>query len=255
MARLIDIIEYINSKFTTKDLDSYSDESGATYDAGRDVKIIGYASNLTPDVIRKAVSQNVDLIMTHHDAWHFIFGLKEDCRRLLEKHNISHYFNHLPLDDAKFGTNSSITSELCLDEIEKGCDYKGYKCAVIAEYKVGVPFKEFVSLVESKLDEKVLSWKFNDRLIKKVFIVCGAGHWTTDVLEAVNNNCDIYLTGEKILYTVEYAKLHNINLVVGSHTFIEFFGVKNMAKLTAAGFDDVDTAAIIEEHLESDGMH
>ncbi len=30
--------------------------------------------------------------------------------------------------------------------------------------------------------------------------------------------CDAYFTGEKILYTIQYAKQANINLIVGSHT-------------------------------------
>ena len=47
-------------------------------------------------------------MITHHDAWEFIYGLKETCKEKLFEYNISHYFNHLPLDDCDFGTNNSL---------------------------------------------------------------------------------------------------------------------------------------------------
>jgi putative NIF3 family GTP cyclohydrolase 1 type 2 len=69
---------------------------------------IGYATNITPDVIREAKINNVDLIVTHHDAWHFIFGLKNECHRLLKKNKINHVFVHSPLDSCDFGTNATL---------------------------------------------------------------------------------------------------------------------------------------------------
>ena len=44
---------------------------------------------------------------------------------------------------------------------------------------------------------------------------------TSDVKDAVDRNCDVYITGEKFLYTVQYAKFAGINIIVGSHTYTE----------------------------------
>lgn len=110
------------------------------------------------------------------------------------------------------------------------------------------------SVIESgKLGEKVQSWKFNNKDINRVFILCGAGHLTSDMKQAVDEECDLYLTGEKILYSIEYAKLNKMNLVVGSHTFIELFGVKSMAELVSDEFNDVEIVLIDEQHLEASG--
>ena len=253
MTYLIEVIDYIDSQFRTKNFDSYKEESGITYNSNREVKKIGYATNLTPEVIIQAKNQEVDLIMTHHDAWNFIYGLREECEKLLKEYEISHYFNHLPLDDSEFGTNSSLAKELGLIEMKKAFDEEGYKCGVIAEYQDIKTFEEIVNSIENVLGEKVQSWKFNENNIKRVGILCGAGFSTSNLKEAVDEKCDLYLTGEKVLYTVEYAKLHNINLIVGSHTFTELFGVKSMAELVLNRFNDIELVLLNEEHLETSG--
>lgn len=253
MANIAQIIEYVDSKFRTRNYDDYKEESGITYNSNKNIEKIGYSTNLTPEVIALAKQQKIDLIITHHDAWNFIYGLKGECEKLLKEYGISHYYNHLPLDDCEFGTNSSLAIELGLVEVKKTCDEDGYKCGVIAEYKEGRAFEDFVELVEGKLGEKVQSWKFNNKCINRVFILCGAGHLTSDMKEAVDEKCDLYLTGEKLLYTIEYAKLNKMNLVVGSHTFIELFGVKSMAELVLDKFDNVEVVLLEEQHLEANG--
>lgn len=248
------IINKLIQYFDTKDKHDFYKESGITYDAGLPVSKVGYATNLTPEVIELAKENNINFILTHHDAWHFIYGLKDRCSELLKEYSISHYFNHLPLDDAEFGTNSSMARELGFNVIKKVNDVKGYMCGVIAETDNPIEFEPFVELVESKLDEKILAWDFNDRPISRIHILCGAGHLTGDMKTAVDECSDLYLTGEKILDSVEYAKLHGINLVVGSHTFVELFGVKGMSKLIGLDFPELEIVKIDEPHIEASGI-
>lgn len=248
------VISFIESNFDTRDRDNFKDESGITNDIDRAITKVGYATNLTPEVVDKAHRMGIDLILTHHDAWEFIFGLKEECNRLLKKYNIAHYYNHLPLDDAKFGTNSSVAKLLGLKELKKSCNAEGYLCSVIGEYEEELDFGDFVKLVEETLGEKVQKWKFNNKKIKKVYILCGAGHMTSDIKDAVEEDCDLYLSGEKILYSVEYARHTDLNMVIGSHTYIELFGVKSMAELITKEFKDIEVLQIQEEHLEAIGF-
>ena len=56
----------------------------------------------------------------------------------------------------------------------------------------------------------------------------------------LRGNCDVYITGEKVLYTIEYAKLAGINLIVGSHTFTEVFGVESLAKKIKDKYKDIE---------------
>ena len=106
-------------------------EYGLTCRAGSVIKRIGYATNLTPEVISSATDHEVDLIVTHHDAWDFIYGMKDDCVGMLTKNRISHYFAHLPLDAVDFGTGAAFGRCLGGQIEDKIAVYKGFTCGRI----------------------------------------------------------------------------------------------------------------------------
>ncbi len=248
--RLTEIEQYILELFNTKDNEHFYEESGITVRGTEDIKRIGYCTNLTLDTIEEARKNHVDLIITHHDAWEFIYGLKEACKEKLLEYNISHYFNHLPLDDCDFGTNNSLIEKLGLKIIERTHEEDGFFCGRVAEFDEEVTFEKLVKKLEDILEEPVQSWKFKDGSIKRVGLVCGGGGFTTDVREAVERNCDVYITGEKVLYTIEYAKFAGINLIIGSHTFTEVFGIESLAMKIKDQYKDIEIVRLKEEHLE-----
>lgn len=248
---LREIEQYILSLFNTKDNEQYYEESGITVRGTEEIKKIGYCTNLTIDTIEEARKNDVDLIITHHDAWKFIYGLKEACKEKLLKYNISHYFNHLPLDDCDFGTNDSLIEKLGLEIIERTHEEDKFFCGRIAEFEREITFKELVERLENILEEPVQSWNFKDGKIKRIGLVCGGGGFTTDVREAVERNCDVYITGEKVLYTIEYAKFAGINLIVGSHTFTEIFGMESLAIKIKDKYKNIEVVRLKEEHLET----
>ncbi len=79
-----------------------SGEEFAFYHYGPDlIRRIGYATNITPELIEQAAQKKVDLIVTHHDAWDFVFGMKEAifsyiCHWImLNLAHVLHYSMHL----------------------------------------------------------------------------------------------------------------------------------------------------------------
>lgn len=251
MYRLQDIVTHIHTLFNTTSNETYHSECGVTHDAKQPIKTIGYCTNLTPDSIEQAHRLQIDLLVTHHDAWSFIYGMKDRCNELLQQYNMSHFFTHLPLDDADFGTNSSLLQALHCTELGKYSLEDGYYCGALGELNKPILFSELVKQLEHKLGEPVLAWKYHDRLIKNVFVVCGAG-FTTDLMkEAIDVNADVYITGEKILYTVQYAKEKGLNLMIGSHTFTELFGVESLVRKIKEAFPNVTIQLVEEEHIET----
>ncbi len=248
--RLTELENYITNLFDTRDNEHFTEESGITVRGTRDIKKIGYCTNLTLETIEEARKNEVDLMITHHDAWEFIFGLKDACTQRLLEYNISHYFNHLPLDDCDFGTNNSLVDKLGLKIIEKSHEEDGFYCGRIAEFDEEIMFEELVQKLEDILAEPVKAWRFKDGGIKRVGLVCGGGGFTYDVKESVDRNCDVYITGEKVLYTIEYAKFAEINLIIGSHTFTEVFGIESLAKKIKDRFENIEIVRLKEEHLE-----
>ena len=214
-----------------------NDEWGFLNESNKDIKKIGYATSLTDDIVKAAAKNNVDLIITHHDAWHFVYGMKEKCAELLAKHNIIHAWFHLPLDDADFGTSSSIAKALRLANCKKANPAGKYLCSVIGEIESPAAFEDFSKGLSDILQEPLRAYQNNSSPIHIVCITGGAGYSTDDIKVALENGCDTYITGEYTLYAQQYAKLIGINLLVGSHTNTEILGVHELVSRLSADTD------------------
>jgi len=245
------IVERINELFNVTNKEIYASESGVTYHADKEVKKIGYCVNLTLEMIEEARIHGVDMMITHHDAWDEIYGLKEACIEKLAAYGISHYYNHLPLDDCNFGTNDSLLKKLNLEIIKRTHEWEGLFFGRISQYEKEIEFKDFVTKLEYLLEEPVRFWQFNDKMVKRVGLVCGNGGTTACLKEAVENKCDVYITGECNLYTIQYAQFKGINLIIGSHTFTEFFGIQSLALKLNDNKKELEVVRLNEEHYEA----
>ncbi|WP_226537257.1 Nif3-like dinuclear metal center hexameric protein [Fictibacillus halophilus] len=231
-------------------------EYGFTYRIEKDNRRVAYATNLTPETVEKAVQTNADLLLTHHDAWDFLYGMREECVAELKKHDISHFFIHLPLDFVEFGTCTSLFKQLEIDEIAKYSSFKNdEETPGIGTFHHGLSFTDLKSRLESKLEESVRAWQNHDRPIKNVAILTGAGNNSRLIKFAKENECDAFITGERTLYSVQYAKFACVNLYVGSHTFTEIFGVESFGRRVKESYPDIELIRIKEDHIESGEIH
>lgn len=71
------------------------EEYGFNNMSDKEIVRIGYSTNLTPDIITEAHRKSLDMIITHHDAWDFLYSLRTECLDLLQQYNMIHYFVHL----------------------------------------------------------------------------------------------------------------------------------------------------------------
>ncbi len=244
------VVETIDSLFDITNKELYASESGVTYHAEKKVKKLGYCVNLTLETVQEARKQGVEMMVTHHDAWDELYGLKEACAEKLAAYGISHYYNHLPLDDCHFGTNDSLLDKLNLKKIKQTHEWEGLYFGRVAEYDEAVELDTLVKNMENLLEEPVKSWQFNDKKVKRVGLVCGNGGSTECLKEAVENGCDVYITGECNLYTIQYAQFKGINLIIGSHTFTEFFGIESLAQKLNAAVPELVVVRLNEAHDE-----
>jgi dinuclear metal center YbgI/SA1388 family protein len=227
-------------------------EYGFTYRVEKEIKKIAYATNLTPETVYKAQEYGVDLLITHHDAWDFIYGMREVCVTELEKHQISHYFTHSPLDFVEFGTCTALFKRLRIDEITSLSTFQDEReIPGIGIYHTALSFSELKERLETVLDEPVMAWQNHQRHVKKIAILTGAGNNSALIKYAKEQDCDAFITGERTLYSVQYAKCAGINLYVGSHTYTEIFGVENFAKKVQEAYRDFEIFPIKEDHIES----
>lgn len=206
-------------------------EWGFFNESNKEVKQLGYATNLSPQAIQLAAEKNVDFLLTHHDSWPFVFGMKDACNTLLKHTGMTHAFFHAPLDDADFGTNASLAKALNLQNTYKSIPAQSiFFFGRIGETASPITFEELQTLLETRLEEPVRAFQNHARPISKIGVVTGGGNLTTEMKVAVEEGCDTYITGEYSLYSQQYAKFAGINLLVGSHTNTEIWGVQSMAK-------------------------
>lgn len=210
-------MNYIQLKKTMMDMFDYdklqalSGEWGFNNEIERDVKRLRYATNLSLDIIRKAGEEKADILLTHHDSWEFVYGLKESCNQRLKKYGITHAFFHAPLDDADFGTSASLAKALGVNSCKKVMPYADiYYGGVVCDI-LPLSFNSFSEKLMGILQEEIRCYQNNDKPIRKVAVAAGGGNMTNEMRIAVENGCDTYVTGEYVLYSQQYAEYSAIN--------------------------------------------
>ena len=175
-------------------------------------------------------------MLTHHDSWEFVFGLKERCNALLKEMHIAHGFFHAPLDDAEFGTSASLTEALGAVQGKQVMPYADvFFGGRIGELKCPGEFEAFARRASVILDEPVRRFKNHDKPVKRICVAAGGGNLTTDMKCAAEEGCDTYVTGEYALYSQMYARLAGMNLLVGSHTSTEYPGIRALGEHLVEG--------------------
>lgn len=226
-------------------------EYGFNHEHSRPVRRLGYCTNLAPEVVEQARDRQVDLIVTHHDAWDFVFGMREACVDKLQEYEIAHFYVHLPLDYAEFGTYASLLQEIGdIRLTERSEHIHGDSTIGVGELAEPMSFSELAERVSQVLAEEVKAWNFGSRTVQRIGVLTGAGDSSVHLREARQLQCDVYVTGEKSLYTVQYARFIGLNLIVGSHTFTEVFGVRSFARKVKDSFPDIEIVPLDEEHIE-----
>jgi putative NIF3 family GTP cyclohydrolase 1 type 2 len=186
---------FIDDTFTKEKLNIVKDknEYGFTNVGCEEILKVGYCTNLTIDSAEEAAKNHVNLLITHHDAWEWMTGIKEEALVILKQNNITHFYIHLPLDDAEFGNNTSLLRKLGFSVIDKFSNNEGMYCGRIGEIDTPITYEELVTNLEVLLEAPVRSWKNNNRLIKKIGVVTGAGFSVSNIIDAINLDCDVYL--------------------------------------------------------------
>ncbi|MFC2095981.1 Nif3-like dinuclear metal center hexameric protein [Candidatus Bipolaricaulota bacterium] len=224
----LDLVEQIRLCFKPLCLGDYEGEFGFIVNSSSEIARVGYATNLDESTAEKATQEGVDALLTHHDAWGFLYELRTQVLATLKSASISHCFVHVPLDAAPFGTAASLAEELGLRLKTEFARYDGLACGRICEAPKPQTLDELTARLAEATRAGVRVWQNNTRAIRRVGITTGGGNLTDVLHEAADMGCDTYVTGETNLYTVQYARHRSMNLIVGTHTHTEFPGVESL---------------------------
>jgi len=231
------------SIFDPKLLDSLPDEWGIVIHC-LDPRSLGFATTLTPVLIRQARAKNIDLLVTHHDAWDFMLEERPASIELLAQHRISHVWCHAPLDRVDFGTTAALLTMTGCQMVAAIADGDGR----IGELPKPLPLSDIRELLDRQLSESPCRVYDANRPVSRIACVTGAGASTKYLAEALPYGVDLYLTGETSLYLLEYASFQGVNVLIYSHNYTEIFGTQNLAYKIAEQLGIKEIVRLDEPH-------
>ena len=234
---------FLYNFFDTNLLDSLPDEWGIVIHCP-DPRSIGFATTLTPTLIRQAIAKDIDLLVTHHDSWDFMLEERQKSIELLAQHHISHIWCHSPLDAADFGTSATLLTMAGCQVIKPIAEGNGH----IGELPEPLRFSDIKASLNAQLSEIPCREHDANRVINRIACVTGAGAMIKYLSEALLYRIDLYLTGETSLYVLEYASFHDVNVLIYSHNYTEIFGTQNLARKIAGQLGINEIIQLDEPH-------
>lgn len=164
------------------------------------LKGIVLSLDLEYETIEKAIKEGANLIINHHPL--LFNSLKTlDLRNelgkkieLLIKNDISLYACHTNLDAAKGGVNDNLADILGLKDVKLLEDKDGINMARYGSVKK-VKAKYFAEKTKDKLNAKRLIIYGNPEEEVENIAVCG-GAGASFISDAINNGCDLIVTGD-----------------------------------------------------------
>lgn len=248
MTTVSDISNFINSiaPYETKcDWDNCGILVGKT---NAEVKKIGFCLDLTPETLKNAQENGIDLIVTHHPA---IFKAKKsflesDLVFSAAVKGIGVISAHTCFDCADGGVNDVLCDLLELCEIKK---IPNSEC-VLPMTRMGVLKNEmkdsdFASFVAKKLSTTV-RFVSSGKSIKSVAVCGGAGMSFAD--EVLLAGADAYVTGDISHHEMLDAKEKGLCVVAAGHFETEYPAMNELKKRVDDAFEGVDCVLISQSN-------
>lgn len=232
---LIQAIETVAPSYTQESWDN----SGVQI-ACSDAEIYKVLTSLemTEEIIDEACDNNVDVIITHHPL---IFGgiKKIDYRDMTGSYivkllnaGISVYSSHTPFDKVEGGNNDYLADLIGLKDISGftvGDDVD--MIGRVGMLEEPMPLAAMVDLLSEVLDidpEQIRSVGAPDKSLTTVGICTGAG---ADLMGlAIENGCDVLITGDVKYHEAQEAKARGIALIDAGHYGTEKTFAHNFAE-------------------------
>ncbi|MCF7885110.1 MAG: Nif3-like dinuclear metal center hexameric protein [Candidatus Marinimicrobia bacterium] len=191
------------------------------------------------ELFQKAIEEEADTIIVHHGiVWEFerpVYkgGYKERVKLLLEN-NMNLFGFHLPIDaHSKLGNNAVLANILGLKEREPFGSFKGNKIGI--KGLLDNTAEEVFEKIKDEINSDAIIFPFGPDIIKKAGIVSGGAE--KNIKDAVNQNLDLFVTGEVSEHIMHYAREEGIHFVAAGHHATERFGVQAIGEHLKNKFD------------------
>ncbi len=221
-------------------------------DSQASVRSVMTCLTLTPEVAEEAVTEQADLIVSHHPvlfrATKRLTADEPEGATLLKliRAGIAVYSPHTSYDSCREGINQQLAEWFGLEEIEP---LRVLPCEEEAEETTGrpvgigrcgrlpepTPLAELVQTVKQVLNVARL-WYVGDgaQVVERLGIACGAA--AEFAKDALAKGCDVFLTGEARFHSCLEAKALGLAMILPGHYATERPAVERLAERLAQQF-------------------
>ena len=223
-----ELVSILND-FLEIDLISDYGPNGLQVEGREEVNTIITGVTASYELIEKAVEKNADMLLVHHGIlWQgqneTIKGSFKKRLKLLLENNINLCAYHLPLDrHLDVGNNAIMAKKMGLKKITGFGDHKGKTVGIKGIFKKDISIDELVLQIKELLNREPLLFNFGKEKIKNIGIVSGGGQ--SFFQQAVDENLDVFITGEVSEHAFHLAKEEEIHFISAGHHATERFGI------------------------------
>ena len=204
---------------------------------GVNVKKIAFAVDAAMESFKHAAAINAGMLFVHHGLfWGAPLGLTKSYReriKFLLDHNICLYAVHLPLDQhPKFGNNAVLAELLGLENIEPFGLYHGRKIGYKGTFPGPVTVDEAVNRINFMCRPPLGILPFGKKNCTSAAVVSGGA--AQNLQEAVQEDVDLFITGESSHQVYHYCLEGKINMIAAGHYSTEVWGLRSVMRHCAA---------------------
>lgn len=199
----------------------------------QEIKKIGICLDATIDVVKKAINDGCNLLISHHPLYIDESDVKKPyvkkVQQLLFENKINLVSCHTNFDKSSKGTNYSLLKELNLFNIKRATKSE---YAFVGELKSRTTINALIEDIKYYLGVEYVMFATNDSrilnhgFVKKICILGGAGASEIETLRK-KDKIDVFITGEIKWHQWEIGKFKNISLLQVPHSIEKIF-IKRM---------------------------
>lgn len=251
MAKLIDIVRFLNSELDIKKY-NHKDycKNGLQYRAKKsgknnEISKIGFAVDASVSTFELAKKSGCDLLITHHAVYGKVEKYPEISKlkiKWLNSNDLSVYCSHAPLDaHKKYGNCAVILQLLGIVGYRPFGDIKGIVWGQAGRLKSPKDTRTIARELEKKIPTKTNNFLFGKEKVVTIAAVSGSG--SNCYQELLKKKMDLLIVGDINYSHAVNAKDLKINIIAARHYNTETLGVKALMPLLRKKFN-VKTAFI-----------
>ncbi|MGX7111441.1 Nif3-like dinuclear metal center hexameric protein [Gemella cuniculi] len=203
MTTVKNIFDHLNKLADVRLAEKWDNVGLMLGDYNKNVSKVLISLDVTSDVVKEAINNDIDLIVSHHPlifkplkTLNFTDDFKSNIIKDLIRNDISVISFHTNLDSAEYGLNDFLAKKLELENIRVLFEHEFDNrsgLGRIGDFKNNKTLDEFIQYLKEKFSLETVSAVIgNDKQIKTVAILGGSG---ADFMYSMPE-VDIYLTGD-----------------------------------------------------------